>query len=75
MSTAVANAEHPDMVKKWMTCLGCSRRIWTDRCHRICKKCRRRNSYAPARTAHHISLPHGMAVAETERSSQPTVEW
>lgn len=48
-----------DKVKKWMTCLGCGKRMWTDRCHRICRKCRRRNNATPSRTAHDITLPGG----------------
>ncbi|HPD14865.1 MAG TPA: hypothetical protein PLE19_07945 [Planctomycetota bacterium] len=46
-----------DSVKKWLTCLGCGKRMWTDRCHRICKKCRRRNDATPDRPAHGLSLP------------------
>ena len=29
--------------QKEMTCLGCGRRIVTDRCHRFCRVCERRN--------------------------------
>jgi len=50
--TAVA-----DRLKKWMTCLGCGKPMWTDRCHRICKKCRRRNDATPMRPAHGLALP------------------
>ena len=50
---------NPDTVKKWMTCLGCGKRLWTDRCHRICKKCRRRNDATPVRSAYLVSLPRG----------------
>ena len=46
-----------DVMKKWMTCLGCGKRMWTDRCHRICKKCRRRNEATPLRSVHNLSLP------------------
>jgi len=46
-----------DKQKKWMTCLGCGKKMWTDRCHRICRKCRRRNNATPSRTSHGISLP------------------
>jgi len=48
-----------DTVKKWMTCLGCGRRMWTDRCHRICKKCRRRTEATPVRSPYLVSLPRG----------------
>jgi len=46
-----------DRVKKWMTCLGCGKKMWTDRCHRICKKCRRRNNATPTRPAYGLALP------------------
>ncbi|HUT35706.1 MAG TPA: hypothetical protein VNE39_19615 [Planctomycetota bacterium] len=49
-----------DTMKKWLTCLGCGKRMWTDRCHRICKKCRRRNDATPTRSAHALVLPHGI---------------
>ena len=42
MSTLKANRQ-----KKWLTCLGCGKRMLTDRCHRLCKKCRRRNNATP----------------------------
>ena len=38
-----------DKQKKWMGCLGCGKKMWTDRCHRICRKCRRRNDATPPR--------------------------
>lgn len=31
-----------DAVKKDMTCLGCGKPMFTDRCHRMCSVCRRR---------------------------------
>ena len=31
-------------IKKWMNCLKCDRRLFTDRCHRICPKCHQKNS-------------------------------
>jgi len=52
----------PDTLKKWLSCLGCGRRMWTDRCHRICKKCRRRNEATPSRSAYSIALPSGLDV-------------
>ncbi len=48
-----------DTMKKWLSCLGCGKQMWTDRCHRICKKCRRRNEATPCRSAHGIALPRG----------------
>ncbi|MBI2190761.1 MAG: hypothetical protein HYU36_02100 [Planctomycetes bacterium] len=38
MSTRDANR-----TKKWRTCLKCGRRLYTDRCHRICPKCHQKN--------------------------------
>lgn len=46
-----------DTEKKWLTCLGCGKRMWSDRCHRICKKCRRRNEATPVRSPHLASVP------------------
>ena len=42
-----------DQTKKSMSCLGCGKDMWTDRCHRICKTCRRR----PVRPAYRLALP------------------
>ena len=75
MSTTPTNAQHPDTVKKWMTCLGCGRRIWTDRCHRICKKCRRRHEATPGPSAHRASLPRGTSMAEIGCSSLASGDW
>ncbi len=69
MSSLIATADHPDKVRKWLTCLGCSKKIWTDRCHRICKKCRRRNSASPARTAYRMGLPRGVLLEQRGGSS------
>ena len=70
MGTTVTQPQHPDKVKKWMTCLGCGKKMWTDRCHRICKKCRRRHDATPSRTAHHATLPHGESLAERDPPSR-----
>jgi len=38
-----------DKKKKWLNCLRCGRKMWTDRCHRICRRCtiaNRRSQYA-----------------------------
>ena len=45
------------LVKKWMTCLGCGDKMWTDKNHRICKKCERRNDNNPMKTVYRISDP------------------
>jgi len=33
----------PKTEKKWMTCLKCGRRLYTDIYHRLCRRCRIRN--------------------------------
>lgn len=38
MSTREANR-----TKKWLNCLRCGRKLFTDRCHRICPKCHQKN--------------------------------
>ena len=63
----------PDTMRKWMTCLGCGRKMWTDRCHRTCKKCRRRIEAAPSRSAHSILLPRGLDVYAAGVAER--VEW
>ena len=70
MEATTTQSEHPDKVKKWRTCLGCGKKMWTDRCHRICRKCRRRNEAGPVRDAHHVSLPRGTSLARVEGSSR-----
>ena len=69
MSSLIATADHPDKVKKWLVCLGCGTKMWTDRCHRICKKCRRRNNATPARRAYRTTLPGSSGVEETRGAS------
>jgi len=71
MSSLIARADHPDRIKKWLPCLGCGRRMWTDRCHRICKKCRRRFNANPLRREHHIELPQG-AFEESVANTWPS---
>ncbi|NQT52348.1 hypothetical protein HQ576_09875 [bacterium] len=69
MSSLIATADHPDKVKKWLVCLGCGKQMWTDRCHRICKKCRRRNNASPTRHSHKTSLPGAAAVERVATTS------
>ncbi len=52
-----------DTMEKWLTCLGCGKTMWTDRCHRICRKCRRRNDATVTRSPHALALPRGILVA------------
>ena len=35
MTIKEANTE-----RKWLPCLRCGRSMWTDRCHRVCRRCR-----------------------------------
>jgi hypothetical protein len=36
-----------NLEKKWLPCLGCGRSMYTDCCHRFCRKCRRRRRRTP----------------------------
>jgi len=38
------SVQEANETKKWLRCLRCTKQMWTDRCHRICKKCQRRNN-------------------------------
>jgi len=64
MSSLIATDDHPDKVKKSIPCLGCGAPMWTDRCHRICTKCRRRNNASPITRRYHTALPRGACLAE-----------
>ncbi len=57
MDVSITSSSHPDRAKKRLSCLGCGRPMWTDRCHRICRKCRRRNNASPGTHAYHVALP------------------
>ena len=65
MSSPVMMADHPDRVRKLLSCLGCGKAMWTDRCHRICRKCQRRNDAAAARRPYHATPPRGACLEET----------
>ena len=43
------DVQRADAAKKRLRCLGCGTWMETDRCHRICPKCQRRNAAAFAR--------------------------
>ena len=64
MSALIATDDHPDKIKRRVPCLGCGDPMWTDRCHRICKKCQRRNNALPMTRAYHTALPRGAYPAE-----------
>ena len=65
MSAIIATDDHPDKVKKSIPCLGCGEPMWTDRCHRICKKCQRRNNASATTRSYRTALPRGVCPAET----------
>jgi len=53
----IASPDNPDNVKKWLKCLGCGKRMWTDRCHRICPACDERNAASARRPRYSANLP------------------
>jgi hypothetical protein len=57
MQSRLLSANHPDKVKKWRPCLGCGKRMFTDRGHRLCRKCQRRVNDSPGRQSYHLTLP------------------
>ena len=65
MSSPVVTADHPDRVRKWAPCLGCGEAMWTDRCHRICRKCQRRNDASAVKRSYRAALPRGAWLMET----------
>ena len=58
MSTLITAADPPSKAKKHLPCLGCGEAMWTDRGHRICRKCQRRNNASPMTRVYHTVLPH-----------------
>lgn len=65
MGPLISTADQPSKAKKTRPCLGCGAPMWTDRGHRICKKCQRRNDGSPMTRVYRAVLPHGACVAET----------
>lgn len=49
--------------RKWMTCLRCGRRIYTDIYHRLCRRCRIRNT----EVSHRVGRISGELVALIRR--------
>ena len=44
--------------KKWLTCLRCGRRLYTDIYHRLCRRCKIRNdavSHRVGRISHEVA--------------------
>ena len=74
MSSPIVTADHPDRVRKWVPCLGCGEAMWTDRCHRICRKCQRRNDASAVKRSHRAALPRGACLAETS-AARWSVDW
>jgi len=54
---AKMSIKEANKLKKHLTCLRCGRRMWTDRCHRICARCRRRDMEEPVRRPLSTWLP------------------
>ncbi len=71
MRRSIALTERSDLVKKWLSCLGCGRQMWTDRCHRFCRKCGRRNNACPPKRTYHTALPSGVYLEESAATSRP----
>lgn len=65
MSTFITTADQHNKVKKRLPCLGCGDPMWTDRGHRICRRCQRRNNTAPMTRVYHAVLPRGAWLMET----------
>ncbi len=65
MSAIITTAEQPNMVRKHLPCLGCGEPMWTDRCHRFCRKCQRRNNSSPMARVYHTVLPREAWLMET----------
>jgi len=65
MSTLITTGDQHTKAKKHLPCLGCGEPMWTDRGHRICKKCQRRNDSSPAIRVYHTALPRGAWLMET----------
>ena len=55
--------------KKKLSCLRCGRGMWTDRCHRVCARCHRRNMDEPVRRPVNIWLPSSDDGFETAPSA------
>ena len=65
MSTCITTADQHNKVRKHLPCLGCGEPMWTDRGHRICRKCQRRNDGSPMTHVYHTVLPRGVWLMET----------
>lgn len=66
MSSIITTADPPSEVRKQLPCLGCGEPMWTDRCHRICRRCQRRNSGSRMTHVYHTVLPRGAWPTETQ---------
>ena len=52
----IATLNEEDTRKAHRRCLGCGRTFWTDRCHRFCPTCARRNEMNPGPRALPVRL-------------------
>ena len=61
--------------KKWLNCLKCGRRIYTDRCHRICPKCHQKNAKEGRIRQIYINSGRGGAGVESTHSAEEPLYW
>jgi len=56
--------------RKWLRCLKCGRKMLTDRCHRICKRCSEENKYiggaSSIRRSHFTTIRRGGESLESD---------
>ena len=57
MSSFTTTADQPNKAKKHLPCLGCGESMWTDRGHRFCRKCQRRNDAAAMKSSYRVIAP------------------
>jgi hypothetical protein len=61
-----------DRRKKWLNCLRCGRRMYTDRCHRICRRC----TIAIRRSQSHLSpSPLRVGLSSSHVASFSDADW
>ena len=46
-----------NLKKKWLSCLKCGKKIWTDRCHRVCQTCHARLRRQVIERKRSVSVP------------------
>ena len=66
-------ARESNLEKKRRRCLKCNRRITSDRCHRLCARCRDDNAGTFERTPLHIIDADGLGDVPARRNEQEEV--